>query len=113
MMTTYRVHAVFVFAGGREEPQPWGIVSDLDLAAAAWAGIDRRTAGDSAVAPLVTVAGDDALGHAAQLMAEHGVANLVVLDPATRSPVGIVSTLDVARAAASEPRLARLFELRR
>jgi CBS-domain-containing membrane protein len=115
LMARFRVHAVFVFADGDETAADhWGLVSDLDLVAAAWAGIDDRTAGDSAVAPLVTVLADDELEHAAQLMAENGVSHLAVLDPETGSPVGVVSTLDIARALAAErPREARLVELRR
>jgi hypothetical protein len=38
-----------------------------------------------------------ALYHAAQLMAEHDIAHLIVIEAG--SPVGVVSTLDVARAA--------------
>jgi CBS domain-containing protein len=112
LMAGYRVHAVFVF-GDETAAELWGLVSDLDLVAAAWAGVDDRTAGDSAVAPLVTVAGDDELEHAAQLMAENGVSHLAVLDPETQRPVGVVSTLDIARAVADERRGARLLELRR
>ena len=43
---------------------------------------------------------DDDLRHAAQLMTESGVSHLAVVDPKTRRPVGVVSTLDVARAVA-------------
>ena len=39
----------------------------------------------------------DTLQHAAQLMAEHQTAHAVVVDPVTGEPVGILSTLDVAR----------------
>jgi len=34
-------------------------------------------------------------------MAESGVSHLAVVDPLTRRPVGVVSTLDIARAIAS------------
>ena len=34
--------------------------------------------------------------HAAHRMVEHGVSHLVVVDPASGYPVGILSTLDVA-----------------
>jgi CBS domain-containing protein len=33
-------------------------------------------------------------------MAESGVSHLAVVDPATRRPVGVLSTLDIARAMA-------------
>jgi CBS domain-containing protein len=99
LMARNRVHAVYVFDYGHEDDettQLWGLVSDLDIAAAA-RKIDERTAGDSAVTPLVTVNSDDPLERAAQLMAEKGVSHLAVLDSVTRRPVGVLSTLDVAR----------------
>jgi CBS domain-containing protein len=100
LMSRHRVHAVFVFDYGHEDDEDvelWGLVSDLDLVAGAWAGIDRRTAGGSAVTPLVTVRSDDVLKHAAQLMAERGTAHLAVIDPKTKRPIGVISTLDIAR----------------
>jgi len=104
LMATHRVHSVFVFDYGQEDDENvelWGLVSDLDLVAAAWVDVDRQTAGDSAVTPLVYVSRDDDLRHAAQLMAESGVSHLAVVDPLTQRPVGVVSTLDIARAVAS------------
>jgi CBS domain-containing protein len=103
LMAAHRVHSVFVFDYGNEDdesPELWGIVSDLDLVAAAWANVDTQTAGESAVTPLVYVRKDDDLRHAAQLMAESGVSHLAVVDPKTRRPVGVLSTLDIARAVA-------------
>lgn len=105
LMAKYRVHAVFVYDYRDEEGDDlelWGLVSDLDVVAAAWAGTEERTARDSAVAPLVTVGGDDPLEHAAQLMAEHGVSHLVVLDEGR--PVGVLSSLDIAQVIADVPR---------
>lgn len=104
MMATHNVHAVYVFDYGDEADetvQLWGVVSDLDVAAAACGDIDARTAGESAVTPLVTVASNQPLADAAELMALKGTAHLAVLDPLTRRPVGVISTLDVARAVAA------------
>ena len=98
LMADHHVHSVFVFDD--ETAEVWGIVSDLDLAAAAWADVDTQTAGESAVTPLVSVLRTDDLRHAAQLMAESGVSHLAVVDPMTERPVGVVSTLDIARAVA-------------
>jgi CBS domain-containing protein len=101
LMAARRVHAVFVFDYGREDDETtelWGIVSDLDVAAAATGDIDRRTAADSAVTPLVMVTSDTRLAQAADLMATSGSPHLAVLDPSTRRPVGVISTLDIARA---------------
>jgi CBS domain-containing protein len=106
LMTTHNVHAVFVFDYGNESDETtdlWGMVSDLDVAAAACGDIDACTAALSAVTPLQTVASDEPLTVAAQAMAFNGLAHLAVLDPATRRPVGVLSTLDVARAVAAGP----------
>lgn len=103
LMARNRVHAVYVFDYGYEDDettQLWGLVSDLDVVAAARDDVDERTAGQSAVAPLVTVSSDDRLARAAQLMAEKGVSHLAVLDPASKRPVGVLSTLDIARVVA-------------
>ena len=104
-MTRNRVHAVYVFDYGIEDDEtvvPWGLVSDLDLVAAARGDFDR-TARDASVTPLVTVSASDTLDHAAQLMSEYGVSHLAVVDPTSGHPVGVVSTLDLARELADEP----------
>jgi CBS domain-containing protein len=104
IMADEHVHAVYVFDYGSEDDvaaELWGIVSDLDLVAAARGDIDARTARDAAVTPLIDVRSDDSLDRAAQLMSEYGVSHLAVLDPGTRRPVGVLSTLDVAQVLAS------------
>jgi CBS domain-containing protein len=105
LMTIYRVHAIFVFEFGEEDDEAavlWGLVSDLDVVAAALGDIDRRTAGDSAITPLLTVMSDERLDRAAQLMAESGVSHLAVIDAVTRRPSGVLSTLDVLRVLAPD-----------
>jgi len=105
LMATFGIHAVFVFEHMDEDDearQLWGLASDLDLVAATRLDIDSVTAGDTAVTPLVTVAADEPLSAAGDLMAQYGVAHLAVTDPHTRRPVGVVSTLDIARALAAE-----------
>ena len=102
MMATYRIHAVIVFNEDSDDVASadlWGVVSDLDLVKAASAGdLEDRTAGGTAVTPVVTVERDDTLARAAQLMSEHEVTHLVVADPKQARPIGVLSTLDVARA---------------
>lgn len=113
IMARHRVHAVFVYGAGEGTGNPaeiWGLVSDLDVVAAAWAGVDDRTAGNSAIAPLVTVRSDDRLEHAAQLMAEHGVSHLAVVDEASDGPAGVLSSLDIARVIADFPRDGRALD---
>jgi CBS domain-containing protein len=100
IMTRQRVHAIYVFDYGTEDDETvelWGLVSDLDLAAAGRGDIDVLTARDASVTPLVTVRSDDSLDHAAQLLSEYGVSHLAVIDPYSRRPVGVLSTLDIAR----------------
>lgn len=100
IMADARVHAVYVFDYGVEDDeavQLWGLVSDLDLVAAARGDIDARTARDTSVTPLLRVLSDDSLERAAQLMSEYGVAHLAVIDPSTDRPSGVLSSLDLAR----------------
>jgi len=100
IMATRRVHCVVVTGFGRREAPLWGIVSDLDLVAAACVrALDDQTAGGSAATPALVVGPDETLERAAQLMTEHAVTHLVVVDAGR--PVGVLSTLDVARACTS------------
>jgi CBS domain-containing protein len=104
MMATFGVHAIFVFEHedeGDEIAPLWAVVSDLDLVAATQAELDATTAGATAITPLVTVPADRPLVEAASLMAQYGIAHLAVTDPLGGSPIGVVSTLDIARAVAS------------
>lgn len=96
LMARRRVHRVVVTADLDEAEPLWGIVSDLDLAAAASVrDLAEQTAGGTAATSVVTVGPDETLQRVAQLMTEHGTAHLVVVD-GTRQPIGVVSTLDVA-----------------
>jgi signal-transduction protein with cAMP-binding, CBS, and nucleotidyltransferase domain len=106
LMAEHRVHAIFVFDYGDEDDETvslWGLVSDLDMVAAADADLDRITARQSAVTPLVTISSDDLLVEAAQRMAETDSSHLAVLDPVSGRPCGVLSTLDVVRRLAGAP----------
>jgi CBS domain-containing protein len=99
LMTKHRVHAIYVFDYGEEADetvQLWGLVSDLDLVASAYGPIEERTAGETAITPLLMVRDDDTVARAAQLMIENGVSHLAVVDSTTSRPVGVLSSLDVA-----------------
>ena len=99
LMSEHRVHSVVV---GGEAGRLWGIVSDLDLvAAAAVRPLDEQTAGGTAVTPVVAVEPGHSLQEAAELMTAYGVAHLVVVEPETGRPVGVLSTLDLARTLAA------------
>ena len=100
-MAEERVHCVVVWnePGEAAETPLWGVVSDLALVGvAATENLRDRTAGSSAATPVLMVAPGEPLRRAAQMMAEHDVAHLVVVDPKTTKPVGVLSTLDIARA---------------
>jgi CBS domain-containing protein len=104
LMSMHGIHSVFVFDDddGRGPGDAYlGIVSDLDLVAAAGVLGDTRTAGQSAVTPILTVTTEDALGHAARLMVENSLSHLSVVDPSTGHPVGVISTIDLARVIAT------------
>jgi CBS domain-containing protein len=101
-MAEQSIHCVVVAGIARRdhagEHISWGIVSDLDLMGALHAGTATATAGQVAGSEIVTISPRDSLALAAGLMAEHQTAHLVVVSPETARPVGMLSTLDVARA---------------
>jgi CBS domain-containing protein len=94
VMSAERIHCVVIDPDDR--PGSWRIVSDLDLMRASGEGLDAATAGGVAATELLTVTPDEQLGRAAQLMAEHDITHLVVVDTLSRRPIGVLSTLDVA-----------------
>jgi|SRR5215207_1555214 len=95
-----QIHCVIV---SRVEHTPsgeriaWGAISATDLVRALDASDTSVTAERLASDPIVTVDPDDSVARAVQLMAEHDTAHLVVVR--NDFPVGILSALDVARAA--------------
>lgn len=103
MMAAHRIHCVVVRNdaadwAGSPGAGLWGVVTDLDLVRIlVTEGVLGHTAGQSAVTPAVTVRAADPVRQAAELMAEREVTHLVVVDHAAK-PVGVLSTLDVARA---------------
>jgi CBS domain-containing protein len=101
MMATYRVHAVFVHDhSGDASGESWGVVTDRDLLLAALTGELDTDAGRVAAAPVLAVTPTEHLGQAMQLMRDHEVAHLVVVDGTSGRPAGVLSTLDVASALA-------------
>ncbi len=100
LMAEQRVHAVAV-TNPDNAGRPWGIVSALDVAAAAAAAVET-TAGEAAATAVVTVSASDPLEHAARVMVEQRLSHLIVVDPTTGHPAGIVSSLDVVAAYAGE-----------
>lgn len=102
MMAEQRVHCVVVADDLESASSLWGVVSALDLVAAAGVrGLEGQVAEGSAATPALTVSPRASLQRAAQLMTEHGTTHLIVTDPASTRPIGVLSTLDIARAIAA------------
>ena len=104
LMAAYRIHSVVV--GGLTEDMHgtrlvWGVISDLDLARAVASG-QEATAGEVAGTEPVTASPYDTLADVARVMADHEVAHLIVVDGKDAEPMGIISTLDLARVVAGE-----------
>ncbi len=96
-MTVNRVHAVAVHDPGEE--QHFSVLSDGDLLEAVGLGAasaDDALANLAATEPL-TIAAAATAREAAELMREHEVNHLFVVDPIDGRPVGVLSSLDVAR----------------
>jgi CBS domain-containing protein len=100
-MADHSVHCIVVENGGDETGRLWGVISDLDLVAAATVrDLFEQSAGGSAASPVLMVTAAETLERAAQLMTEHSTAHLVVVDGPTMRPLGVLSTLDIASALA-------------
>jgi CBS domain-containing protein len=95
LLAAHRVHAVVVL--DERDGEEWGIVSDLDLAAALSEGSLRyTTAREVASTPTLVVTPDETLSRVAQLMHECDAHHVIVRGRGSSRPVGIVSTLDIA-----------------
>jgi CBS domain-containing protein len=105
IMAGRSVHAVVVVGVRRRDHRgerlAWGIVSDRDLLRGLPLGLEQLTAGDLAGTEIVTVSPHDTLEYATRLMADEETTHLVVASPETGRPVGMLSTLDLARVAAA------------
>jgi CBS domain-containing protein len=100
ILAAEHVHCVVVAdlettAEGRR--MTWGTVEAQDLVRALASADAGRTAGDLATAPAVTVAADESVSTALTTMVGAGVTHLVVEERG--HPTGVISALDVARAA--------------
>ena len=99
ILAAHRIHAVVVADDhAHEAAGVWGVVSDIDVVARLATPSPGDTAGTAAGLPPCLVAPDDTVAHAAQLMAEHAIAHLLVADRVSGRPLGVISTLDVAEA---------------
>jgi CBS domain-containing protein len=103
-MAHHCVHCIVIdgLARGRhgQEHLIWGLVTDLDLMRAATRGTLEDEAGTIAATEVVTAPSTCSVGEAASLMAEHETTHLVIVSSESQTPVGVVSTLDIAGALA-------------
>ena len=104
LLATHRVHAVVAFPRHQSDAghlSSWKVITDLDLAeAASRLDLDRGTAADVDGGPVRCVQPDEPLASAIQSMLAKRISHVIVVDRAHGRPVGILSTLDVARALA-------------
>jgi CBS domain-containing protein len=99
LMATHHVHCVAVLAPARDhsgQSVVWGIISDLDLLEAGLGKGAEPTARDLAGQTVISVEPTLPLADAAELMLSRRVSHMVVVEPHTLRPVGILSTLDIA-----------------
>ncbi|HEY1238757.1 MAG TPA: CBS domain-containing protein [Solirubrobacterales bacterium] len=98
MMVGYDIHSIVVAEVG--EASPMGIVSSLDLAKVP-DQLESLTAGEVASQDLVTIKSNEPLESAANLMADHGVSHLIVVQPEQEDrPAGVISARDLTLALA-------------
>ena len=98
-MADHAIHCVVAIdegPPGEDDDRLWGVVSDLDLVRGLRSPLELD-AGNLADLQIATIAPGDRLAAAADLMLRRGVAHLVVVEDG--HPVGVLSTLDIARAA--------------
>ena len=104
IMAAKGIHCVVVTDILEEEggAPGWGVISDLDLASVAVGDLDHVTAAEIAATEPVRVKAVDSLEQASRLMVEHQVTHVLVAEGDPAQPIGVLSTLDLARALAGE-----------
>jgi CBS domain-containing protein len=108
IMVTNGIHAAVLAPFQRAAPL---IVTDLELIRAALDRADDPRAADIARDPVATLPGDAALQDAVAMMAERYVAHLLVTDPDSGEPAGVVSSFDVVVVlSGQQPRLPRILQ---
>jgi CBS domain-containing protein len=95
IMASYHIHAVVV--GLRDNV--WGVISAGDVLSAAGTDRERWNAGDIAATEFVSARPQATLEEAAQVMREHEVQHVIVVDEDGK-PIGMLSSLDIAGALA-------------
>jgi CBS domain-containing protein len=98
LMATHHLHCVAVMApshGVDDGELVWGLIFDLDLVRAGMRPGTEQSARALANEPVMGVRPTLSLRQAGEKMVEHGVTHMIVIDPETRRPIGVLSTLDI------------------
>jgi CBS domain-containing protein len=98
LMATHHVHCIAVMGashGVDGGEVVWGLISDLDLMRAGMRLGSEQSARALANEPILSIRPTTPLRQAGEKMLEHGVSHMIVIDPETRRPIGVLSTLDV------------------
>lgn len=99
MMATHHVHCIAVMGlthGQAGEKLVWGVVTDTDLLRAGIRTDTGQAAGTLAAEPIISVEPMMPLRAAGELMLNHGTTHVIVIDPDSQRPIGVLSTLDIA-----------------
>lgn len=97
LLASHAIHAVVVVSP--DEAAPCAVVTDRDIIFAHATGrLDQLKARDAANEPTITVRASLDLRSASDLMSRHGTTHIVVTAADDRRAIGVVSSLDIARA---------------
>ena len=99
MMSTHHVHCIVVMGEAedlQEESPVLGIVSDFDVLRAGTQTGGPDTAAELARQPIIKLETTAPLRAASELMLRESASHVVAVNPQTKRPVGILSTLDIA-----------------
>jgi CBS domain-containing protein len=107
LMAQHSVHCVVV-DGAKVGPRSHerlarDFVTDVDVMRATGSGRLDAEAGEATAKQIVTVHPDENIERAAQIMSEHDCSHLVVVSADGVEPLGVISSLDVARAVSRPP----------
>jgi predicted transcriptional regulator len=102
LMAERRVHCIVGYGDVTEDDTClWGVISDVDVVSALAAGGELTTAGEIASTEVVTIERHTSIRQAAELMRDHEVSHLLVVEGGSERPIGVISTLDVIAIASS------------
>src|SRR5262245_49799069 len=95
IMAAHRIHSVLVVD---DEGTCTGVVADSELGYALLSGAPASVRASEIAAAPVVVDRADTLTHALELMHDRAKTHVVVSQPSTHRPIGVLSILDIAEA---------------